>query len=221
MLFFGSLAGYIPMATLAGILVIVAYNMSEWRNFVAIARGPKSDMIVMLITFGLTVFIDLTVAIEIGMIIAAFLFIRDITKQSSVQNITNLPDEDPDMDDPLALNKFVVPRGVDVYEINGPLFFGAAYKFREAIQQIERKPKILILRMRNVPYIDATGLRTLKEVLKEMHHKNTRVILSGVSSEQVVSELQKSRLLFLVGKANVVTAFPEALARANELLNEI
>lgn len=221
MLFFGSLAGYIPMATLAGILVVVAYNMSEWRNFVSIAKGPKSDMIVMFITFGLTVFIDLTVAIEIGMIIAAFLFIRDMTKQSSVQNITNLPDEDPDVDDPLGVNKFVIPRGVDVYEINGPLFFGAAYKFRDAIQQIEKKPKILILRMRNVPYIDATGLRTLKEVLKEMQHKGTRVILSGVSSDQVISELKKSRLLFLVGKANVTPAFPEALIRAGEVLEEI
>ncbi len=219
MLFFGKWASYIPMATLAGILVVIAYNMSEWKNFVSVTRGPKSDMIVLLITFLLTVFIDLTVAIEIGMILAAFLFMRDMTKQTFVQNV-NLADDDKEDDDPLSINRFRIPNDVEVYEINGPLFFGAAYKFRDAINQIEKKPKVFILRIRNISLIDATGLRTLKEVLKEMQHKGTKVVLSGVASVQVLEELQKSRILFMVGKANVKPAFPEALERAIEILEK-
>jgi sulfate permease, SulP family len=219
MLFFGKWASYIPMATLAGILVIIAYNMSEWRNFLSAMRGPRSDMLVLFITFILTVFIDLTVAIEIGIVLAAFLFIRDITRHTYVQSMTT-PDEDPEADDPLAVNKFTIAKGIEVYEINGPLFFGAAYKFRDAISQIEKRPKVLIIRMRSVPYIDATGLRSLKEVLKEMQHKGTRIVLSGVAREQVYEQLQKSRILFMVGKANVKPAFPEALERANEILSK-
>lgn len=217
MLFLGKWASYIPMATLAGILIVVAYNMSEWRNFLSVSRGPKSDMIVLLITFVLTVFIDLTVAIEIGMILAAFLFMRDMTKNTNVQSVSII-DDDNEEDDPLAVNKFAIPKGIEVYEINGPMFFGAAYKFRDAINQIDRKPKVFILRMRNVPYIDATGLRTLKEVLKEMQNKGTKLILSGVSNEQIIEDLKKSRILFMVGKANVKPAFPEALERAIEIL---
>lgn len=217
MLFFGKWASYIPMATLAGILIVIAYNMSEWRNFLSVVRGPKSDMIVLLITFILTVFIDLTVAIEIGMILAAFLFMRDMTKQTNVQSV-NFNEDDKEEDDPLAITKFTIPKGIEVYEINGPLFFGAAYKFRDAIGQIDKKPKVFILRMRNVPYIDATGLRTLKEVLKEMKSKGTKIVLSGVSNEQIIDDLQKSRILFMVGKANVQPAFPEALKRAIEVL---
>jgi SulP family sulfate permease len=220
MLFSGDLAGYIPMATLAGILVVIAYNMSEWKNFLSVARGPKSDMLVLLITFLLTVFIDLTVAIEIGMILAAFLFMRDMTKQTTIQSIDFTKDEDQDENDMLAVSRFTIPKAVEVYEINGPLFFGAAYKFKEAIKQIERKPEILILRMRNVPYVDATGIRTLKDVLKEMQHSGTKVILSGVSREQVIDELNKSRVTFLVGKANVRPDFPAALQRAKEVLAE-
>ena len=221
MLFIGKWASFIPMATLAGILVVIAYNMSEWQNFISVTRGPRSDMLVLLITFILTVFIDLTVAIEIGMILAVFLFMRDMTRQTQVQNVVNLPvDEETETDDPLAVSRFIIPKGIEVYEINGPLFFGAAYKFRDAIQQIEKKPQILIIRMRNVPYVDATGIRTLKEVFREMEHKGTRMVLSGVTNAHVIEELQKSRLLFMVGKANVKPAFPEALERAIELLGQ-
>lgn len=220
MLFTGKLAGYIPMATLAGILVVVAYNMSEWKNFLAVTRGPRSDMLVLLITFILTVFIDLTVAIEIGMILAVFLFMRDMTKQTYIQSIDLDEDEDPDEDDNLSVTKFSIPKSIEVFEMNGPLFFGAAYKFTEAIRQIERKPLILILRMRNVPYVDATGIRTIKEVLKEMKQNGTKVILSGISNEKVMEELTKSRVMFMVGRANVKPAFPEALEWAKHLLEE-
>jgi len=220
MLFVGKWASYIPMATLAGILVVIAYNMSEWENFVSVLRGPRSDMLVLLITFVLTVFIDLTVAIEIGMVLAVFLFMRDMTRQTSVQNITAPAEDDAEADDPLSITRFEIPKTIEVYEINGPMFFGAAYKFRDAIKLIEKKPRVLIIRMRNVPYIDATGIRTLKEVFREMDHKGTRVVLSGVASQQVIDELQKSRLLFMVGKANVKPAFPEALERARLLLKD-
>jgi len=218
MLFFGKLASYIPMATLAGILIVIAYNMSEWKNFLSVTRGPSSDRIILLITFLLTVFIDLTVAIEIGMVLAAFLFLRDMTKQMNVQSVSFEEDEN-EADDPLAITKFMIPKEVEVYEINGPLFFGAAYKFRDAISQIERRPKVFILRMRNVPYVDATGLRTLKEVLREMQQKGTKVVLSGIAREQVYDELLKARIVFMVGKANVKSAFPEALERAKEILD--
>lgn len=220
MLFFGKLASYIPMATLAGILIVIAYNMSEWKNFVSVMRGPKSDTMVLLITFILTVFIDLTVAIEIGMVLAAFLFIRDMTKHTYIQSV-NVEEDENDFDDPLAITKFRIPKEIEVYEINGPLFFGAAYKFRDAISLIEKKPKVFILRMRNVPYIDATGLRALKEVLNDMQNKGTKIVLSGVTNEQVIDELQKSRIVFIVGKANIKPAFPEALERANEILAHI
>lgn len=217
MLFFGRWAAYIPMATLAGILVVIAYNMSEWRNFVSVARGPGSDRLVLWTTFGLTVMIDLTIAIEIGMVFAAFLFMRDMTKQTNVQSVRPQDDEKEE-DDPLAVSKFFIPKEIEVYEINGPLFFGAAYKFRDAIAQIERKPKVFILRMRNVPYVDATGLRTLREVLGDMQGRGTKVVLSGISNSQVIEELNNARILFMVGKANVKPVFPEALARGIELL---
>jgi SulP family sulfate permease len=218
MLFIGKWASLIPMATLAGILLIIAYNMSEWQNFISVARGPKSDMLVLIITFVLTVLIDLTVAIEIGMILAVFLFMRDMTRQSNVENVTQSMDEDTEDDDPLAVSRFEIPKSIEVYEIKGPLFFGAAYKFRDAIRQIEKKPKILILRMRSVPYIDATGIRVLKEVYREMQHKGVWLVLSGITNPQVLEELKKSRLLFMIGKANVKTVFPEALERAKYIL---
>lgn len=220
MLFFGKWASYIPMATLAGILVVIAYNMSEWKNFVSVARGPKSGAIVLFITFLLTVFIDLTVAIEIGMILAAFLFISDMTKHTQFQSVNTPEDENMEDSDPLAVTKFSIPKSVEVFEINGPLFFGAAYKFRDAISQIDKKPKVFILRMRNVPYIDSTGLRTLKEVLIEMQKKGTKIVLSGITREKVIEELQQSRIVFLVGKANIKPAFPEALERAKEILEQ-
>lgn len=220
MLFFGKWASYIPMATLAGILVVIAYNMSEWKNFVSVARGPKSGAIVLFITFVLTVFIDLTVAIEIGMILAAFLFISDMTTHTQFQSINTPEDENTEDSDPLAVTKFSIPKTVEVFEINGPLFFGAAYKFRDAISQIDKKPKVFILRMRNVPYIDSTGLRTLKEVLMEMQKKGTKIVLSGITREKVIEDLQQSRIVFLVGKANIKPAFPEALERAKEILEQ-
>jgi SulP family sulfate permease len=220
LLFFGKWASLIPMATLAGILVIVAYNMSEWRHFLAVLRGPKGDMAVLLTTFLLTVLIDLTVAIEVGMALAAFLFMRNMIKFSNVSSITKDFEGGQNGDDKESLNNFNIPKNVEVYEIAGPLFFGAAYKFKDAMRSIENPPKVLIIRMRKVPIIDATGIKTIAEVYKESKQSGTRLILSEVHSEQIISELKGARLLFAIGKANVTGTFQEAVDRSKAIIGE-
>jgi SulP family sulfate permease len=217
MLLFGKWASLIPMSALAGILIVVAYNMSEHETFFDIARGIRSDAIVLLTTFFLTVFFDLTIAIQIGMVLAAFLFMRQMIQISSVDvNPHKLPDGTID---PGSTELFEIPASVDVFEITGPMFFGAAYKFKDSMRFVEEKPKVLILRMRNVPVIDATGLHTIKDVLKMCEKDNTKMILSGVKPN-VLQELQKSRLLFRIGKRFILPDFAAALAVAKEVLAE-
>lgn len=218
MLFFGHWATLIPMATLAGILVVVAYNMSEWKNFAAVLRGPRSDVAVLLTTFLLTVLVDLTVAIEIGMILAAFLFMRKMIKSSEVSTFSlDREDSLPDTD---SIRNYEIPKEAEVFEISGPLFFGAAYKFKDALKFIEKTPKVLIIRLRKVPIIDATGIRTLEDVYKQSKQRGTKLILSEVHSEQVMKELKDARLLFSIGKANVTDTFEKALTRCNQVLRE-
>ncbi len=216
MLFAGKWAALIPMPTLAGILVIVAYNMSEWKNFRSVMRGPRSDAAVLLTTFLLTVFIDLTVAIEIGMVLAIFLFMRKMIKFSSVNLLEKESDENTV--DKEATGNYAIPKEVEVFEITGPLFFGAAYKFKDAMKYIEKPPRVLIIRMRQVPIIDATGIKVIEEVLRESRHQGTRLILSEVYSDQVMSELKAARLLFAIGKANVTSSFETALQRSKTFL---
>ena len=218
MLFVGKWVALIPMATLAGILVVVAYNMSEWESFVAVFKGPRSDVAVLLTTFLLTVLVDLTVAIEVGIVLAAFLFMRNMIKFSNVSMLTKDFEDQGNEKDKYAVENFVIPADVEVFEITGPLFFGAAYKFKDALRLIEKPPKILIIRMRQVPIIDATGVRTLEEVYKESKHRGTKLVLSEVHSIQVMKELQDARLLFSIGKANVTKTFQEAVSRSAVLL---
>ena len=217
-LFVGKWAALIPMATLAGILIVVAYNMSEWHSFISVMKGPRSDVAVLLITFGLTVIVDLTVAIEIGMVLAAFLFMRNMTKSTNVLILTKQMNEDELEDDKEPINNYVIPPGVEVFEINGPLFFGAAYKFKDAMKFIEKTPKVLIVRMRRVPIIDATGIRMLADLHKETRNSGTKLMLSEVESEQVEQELKKARLLFAIGKGNVLPTFDQALKRSRVVL---
>ena len=219
MLFVGKWAALIPMATLAGILVVVAYNMSEWESFVSVFKGPRSDVAVLLTTFLLTVLVDLTAAIEIGMVLASFLFMRKMIKISNVSMLTNNLDDIRDANDVNDIGNFIIPDNVQVFEITGPLFFGAAYKFKDAMRIIEKPPKVLIIRMRKVPIIDATGIRTLAEVYKETKHRKTKLILSEVHYGQVRKELQNARLLFAIGKANITESFPEALKKARAILS--
>ena len=214
LVFVGKWAAMIPMATLAGILIIVAYNMSEWQNFISILKISKSDAAVLVTTFLLTVLIDLTVAIEIGMILAAFLFMREMMKTSSVEQLSYSADNH-DTD----LEKYNLPKGVDVFEINGPLFFGAAYKFKDAMKAIGEPAKVLIIRMKNVPVIDATGIQILKDVNKDMKANGTKLIIAEVTSEQVMMELKKARLVFQIGKANFADTFEKSIQRSRDILS--
>lgn len=220
MLFVGKWAAIIPMATLAGILVVVSYNMSEWENFIAIMKGPREDAAVLIVTFLLTVMIDLTIAIEIGMILSVFLFMRKMALFSNVNIITRQSNGDRINGDPLSVSNFAIPNGVEVFEITGPLFFGAAYKFKDASKIIENRPHVLIIRMREVPIIDATGIHTLRDVNHDMKRHGTKLILSEVQTKEVYEELRKARLLFSIGKANVVDTFAKAIERSEQLLIE-
>ena len=219
LLILGKWASYIPIANLAGILIVVAYNMSEWRNFRSVLKGPKGDIAVLLITFFLTVLIDLTVAIEIGMVLAVFLFMRNMIKFSDVSILTKeIGDKEFGYD--LVDGKFQLPKEVEVFEITGPLFFGAAYKFRDAMKYIKQHPKVLIIRMRHVPIIDATGIQVLKEVIGESVKNRTKIVLSELENEQVQKALKESRLLFAIGKANIAATFEKALTRAQKILDD-
>lgn len=216
MMFFGKWAALIPMPALAGILMVVAWNMSEVDSFGYVLKGPKSDITILLTTFTLTIFIDLTVAIEIGMILAAFLFLRKMVRSTSVLQAGDQNDDMPEQD-----ASYNLPLQVAVFEINGPLFFGAAWKFKEAIRLTEKNKPLLIIRMRNVPIIDSTGIRVLTDINEEMSKKGGKLILAEVNYQQVINELQKTRLLFKIGKANVTTTFDQAMTRADTLIRQL
>ena len=218
MVLIGRWATLIPLSCLAGILVVVAYNMSEWRSFVSILKSSRSDAAVLIVTFLLTVLVDLTMAIEVGMVLAAFLFMRRMTQISNVGVITKDLNDSSDTDDPNSIHKYTVPKGVEVFEINGPFFFGAAYKFKDSMRFVENSPKVLIIRMRYVPVIDATGLHTLELVFKEAEKMDTHFVISGIQPE-VYTELEKSGLLDKLGRENVLTNIDDALKRAEEILN--
>jgi SulP family sulfate permease len=216
MLFVGKWATLIPLSCLAGILVVVAFNMSEYKSFVSMLKGPKSDVAILLVTFFLTVLVDLTLAIEIGIVLAAFLFMRRMIQISKVGIVTKEMSDAEAQDDPNATEKYVIPPGIEVFEITGPFFFGAAYKFKESMQFIENPPRVLIIRMRSVPFIDATGLHTLQEVFKSSGKLNTKFIVSGVQPA-VLEEFKKSGLFNEIGESNVHADFAQALNRAKEI----
>jgi SulP family sulfate permease len=214
----GRLAGLIPMATLAAILVVVSYHMCEWRGFVAELSSPKSDVAVLLTTFGLTVLVDLTVAIPVGMVLAAFLFIRRMSVVTNVSAVTReLEDEDEDELDPNAVSRRRVPPGVEVYEINGPFFFGAAETFKETMRTVAAKPKVLIIRMRKVLALDSTGMHALKSVVHQTRHDGTVVLLSDVHMQPLVA-LTGSVTLREIGVDNLFGNLDDALNRARQLL---
>lgn len=177
-------------------------------------------MAILLTTFLLTVLVDLTVAIEIGMILAAFLFMRNMIKFSNVSAMMGDTESNNDENDKESLDNFTIPKQVEVYEITGPLFFGAAYKFKDAMRLIEKPPKVLIIRMRKVPIIDATGIKIIEEVYRESKQKGTKLILSEVDRIQIMEEFKKSRLLFTIGKANVTETFQAAIDRSVAILND-
>ncbi|MBF0586117.1 sulfate permease [Prosthecochloris sp. N3] len=217
MLLFGSWAKLIPMATLAAILMVVAWNMSEYKVFLRLLKSPRSDLIVLLTTFGLTVIFDLTIAIEVGMLLAVVLFMRHMAGITNVDIITReLKDREEETDDPLSIISRTVPPGVEVYEINGPFFFGAASKFKESMRIIEQPPDVRILRMRNVPVIDATGLNLLRELLADSRKHGTQLVLSGVHPGPMKA-LDDYGLLQEIGTENVFDNIDDALERARRL----
>ena len=218
-LFFGRWAALIPLATLAAILVVVSYHMSEWRTFRSELRSPKSDVAVLLSTFLLTVLVDLTVAIEVGMVLAAFLFMRRMAEVTNVSAVTRELD-DPSGEpaaDPTTRRRRSVPDGVEVYEINGPFFFGAAETFKDTLARVAGKPRVLIIRMRAVPAMDATGIHALRDVVMRSRRDGTLVLLSEVHMQPLVA-LSRSAALSDIGEANLFGDLELALGRAREFL---
>ena len=214
------LAAKIPLAALSGILVVVSYNMSEHRHFASILKGPRSDRLVLLLTFALTVLVDLTVAVQVGIVLSALLFMRRMSELADVHAITRelTGDEDPEFD-PLSIETRAVPLGVEVYEVNGPFFFGMADSFWSALREIERSVDVLIIRIRNVPAIDATGLHVIEELHRKCLRQKTRMVFSGVN-EQPRDAFIKSGLLAEIGADNFCPSIDDALARAREILGE-
>ena len=217
LLFLMPLAQYIPMACLAGVLVIVSYNMSGWRVFKALLKNPKSDVTVLLITFFLTVIFDLTVAIEVGLVIACVLFMKRVMETTEISVITDEIDPNKESDIAVHEENLIVPKGVEVYEINGPYFFGIATKFEETMAQLGDRPKVRIIRMRKVPFIDSTGIHNLTVLCEMSQKEKTTVILSGVNNK-VHQVLEKSGFYELLGKDNICPNINVALERAKSLV---
>lgn len=217
LLFFGKWAALIPMPTLAGILVVVAWNMSEAHLFARLLRAPRGDVLVLLSTFGLTVLVDLTVAIQVGMVLAAFLFMQRMASATQVGFITRELNEEEDAEDPLSLRHRQVPAGVEVFEINGPFFFGAADKFKNALDTVSDPPRVLILRMRHALTLDSTALKALESVFIKSQRRGTRLLLSGVHAQPLVA-MERAGFLAQLGEENVFANIDAALDRARELL---
>ncbi|HEX3160684.1 MAG TPA: sulfate permease [Gemmatimonadaceae bacterium] len=216
-LFFGRWASLIPLATLAGILVIVAYNMSEWRVFRSELRGPRNDAAVMVATFALTVIVDLSVAIGVGMVLAAFLFMKRMSEVTNVRFVTREFTESPDDRDDRTDRPGDVPPGVEIYEIDGPFFFGAAQKFKDTLAEVSRKPKVLIISLRDVPSIDSTALHALQDIVRRSQGDGTLVLLSEVRAQPLVA-IGRSALLDELGEEQLFGNMDDALARAREHL---
>ncbi len=218
-LFLMPLVKYIPMACLAGILMVVAYNMSEWRSFRAILRNPKSDIIVLLVTFFLTVIFDLTIAIEVGVLIACLLCMKRMAETTNVSVISDEIDPMADTDVMGNLEHLIIPEGVKVYEINGPYFFGIGNKFEEMMGDMGGRAKVRIIRMRKVPFIDSTGVHNLSNMCRMCSQMGVKVVLSGVNPT-VMKVLENAGMDDVVGKENICSHISLALNRAQEILAE-
>ena len=217
LLFLGNLTKHIPMACLAGVLVIVAYNMSEWRTFKSLMRNTKSDVSVLLATFLLTVIFDLTIAIEVGLLLAVVLFIRRISETSTISVFQDEVEAASYVEGGAETDKLSLPKGVEVYEIEGPFFFGVANKFEEIMKQVNDKPKVRIIRMRKVPFIDSTGVHNLENLIKMCNKDKTTVLLSGVN-DNVRKVLLQVELDKKIGLENICSNINEAIEKAAKLV---
>ena len=223
LLCFGPLVGMIPMACLAGVLIIVSYNMSGWREILALSKAPKSDVIVMLVTFVLTVIFDLTIAIEIGLLLAVILFLKRTNETTVIRSFSD--EIDPTLSNDIRLHgndleKLHIPPHTEVYEIDGPYFFGIANKFDEISQRMGTDgQKVRILRMRKVSFMDSTGIHNLEQLYVRSQRCGMTLVLSGVN-ENVYKTLDKAGLVKMIGKENVRNHINGALARAQEIVSQ-
>ena len=220
LLFLGPLTKHIPMACLAGVLIIVSYNMSEWRTFRSLLKNPKSDVIVLLVTFFLTVLFDLTIAIEIGIALAMILFMRRIMETTNISVLKEKIDLSNEGEFAHDDEVLTIPEGVEVYEIDGPFFFGIANKFDECVKQLGDKPKARIIRMRKVPFMDSTGLHNLESLFRLSEKENIQVILSGVNND-VRSVLIKNGLDKKIGVDNICSNINEAIEKAKKYMETV
>ncbi|PVX52013.1 SulP family sulfate permease [Balneicella halophila] len=209
MLFLGKWAKLIPMSALAGVLIVVSYNMSEWRSFKAILKNSFFDSIILLTTFVLTVWVDLTVAIQVGVVLSALLFMKRMADMSD-KNIDNPVDRD------VLEDYSLVPKYINIYEISGPLFFASARRYAEIIEDLGMKSKILIIRMRHVPFVDLTGIKNFKDTIESLRDENTRIILSGVQPN-VLEEFKKHNILKLINEKDIFNSFEDALTYAKTI----
>lgn len=214
MLLFAPYAKLIPMPCLAGILIVVAFNMSEWRQFKSILKGNRMDIIIMLTTFFLTVIFDLVIAIEIGIVLASFMFMKRMSQSVNIQDFSSDTEHVEHLFDDELLD---IPKGVILYEINGPLFFGAARQFQETIINTHVEPKVIIIRMRYVPLIDATGYQSIKEIIKTYKARKIKVIISGIS-KTLRNDFEKNELFSFIESDLVVEDIHTAITRAKENL---
>ncbi len=213
------LAGYIPMSCLAGVLIVVAYNMSGWRTFLQLMKNPKSDIAVLVITFLLTVIFDLTVAIEVGLLIACLLFMRRMAESTQIKVIADEIDPNEETDAELHEEHLIIPQGVEVYEINGPYFFGIANKFEDLMATMNDHPTVRIIRMRRVPFIDSTGIHNLQNLCEMSHREGTHIVLSGVTPN-VYAVLEHNGFNRLLGKDHICPNINVALDRAAEIVKK-
>ena len=219
LLFLGKLVGYIPMACLAGVLVVVSYNMSGWRSIVALRKMPMSDNVVMWITIVLTVVFDLTIAIEIGLLLSVVLFLKRTSEATSIKIFGSEIDPNIESDLELHEEKLLVPEGVAVYEIDGPYFFGVANKFDEIMTRMSKPPRVRIIRMRRVPFIDSTGLHNLENLCIQSRRQGSIVILSGVTM-QVRKTLLKAKFDDIIPEDHICSHINIALKKADEILHQ-
>lgn len=219
-LFLMPLAKYIPMACLAGVLVVVSYGMCGWRSFLELMKNPKSDVTVLLITFFLTIIFDLTIAIEVGLIIACLLFMKRMSETTDIKAITEEIDLNQDAEfSTVNLDHLIIPQGVEVYEINGPYFFGAGNKFEEIMASFGDRPKVRIIRMRKVPFVDSTGIHNLTNLCEMSKKEGIQIVLSGVR-EKVNGQLEHAGFYHLIGEENICSHINLALKRANEIIEK-
>lgn len=223
---FGKWAAMVPLASLAAILVVVSYHMSEWRSFAGLLKAPRSDLVVLLLTFVLTIFVDLTVAVQVGIVAASLLFMKRMADITHVEGITTeMRDgaEDPDEITQVRRKKRIVrgreiPPGVEVYAVNGPFFFGAADKLKDVMSEIGKPPKVFILRMKNVPAIDATGIHALEQMVKKCRHEGTEMLICEARHQPLSAIVRAGKLAAFGGREHLAKTLDQALDRAAQIV---